>query len=189
MSYKQNMTDSPRDRIEAAASKFFYELGYDQTGINQILDEACSHKASLYRHFQSKEKLAQELIKKEASRFLSFLQSALKKYSRWESFVDFWVFMLGRSINGSFSRGCPFLRYSQTRSNWDCFSNELHTTFGRAETILSEYFVSNYKKEEEHAKALAKQCLAIYEGSTQMVVATGDPSYLDSMVLLLKNLI
>lgn len=47
-----------RDRIIETASRLFYEKGYNQTGINQIIDEAGVAKASMYQHFRSKEDLA-----------------------------------------------------------------------------------------------------------------------------------
>jgi len=43
-----------KDRILATASRLFYDQGYNQTGINQIIDEADIARASLYHHFPSK---------------------------------------------------------------------------------------------------------------------------------------
>jgi AcrR family transcriptional regulator len=43
-----------KDRILATASRLFYDQGYNQTGINQIIDEADIARASLYNHFPSK---------------------------------------------------------------------------------------------------------------------------------------
>lgn len=49
---------SVRERIIETASRLFYFNGYNQTGINQIIDEASVAKASLYHHFRSKEDIA-----------------------------------------------------------------------------------------------------------------------------------
>jgi AcrR family transcriptional regulator len=46
-----------KDRILVTASRLFYEQGYNQTGINQIIDEANIARASLYHHFPSKTEL------------------------------------------------------------------------------------------------------------------------------------
>jgi len=43
-----------KDRILETASRLFYDQGYNQTGINQIIDEADIARASLYHHFPSK---------------------------------------------------------------------------------------------------------------------------------------
>ncbi|NAS11314.1 TetR/AcrR family transcriptional regulator [Poritiphilus flavus] len=47
-----------KDRIIETASRLFYLNGYNQTGINQIIDEAGVAKASMYQHFRSKEEIA-----------------------------------------------------------------------------------------------------------------------------------
>lgn len=52
-----------RERIIKAASNLFYFQGYNQTGINQIIEEADVAKASMYQHFRSKEDIAVEYLK------------------------------------------------------------------------------------------------------------------------------
>jgi AcrR family transcriptional regulator len=53
----------PRERILETASRLFYTQGYNNTGINQILDEAKVAKASLYLHFGSKDELGIHYLK------------------------------------------------------------------------------------------------------------------------------
>lgn len=53
----------PRERILETASRLFYYQGYNNTGINQILDEAKVAKASLYQHFGSKDDLGIHYLK------------------------------------------------------------------------------------------------------------------------------
>lgn len=55
-----------RERIVETASKLFYEQGYNSTGINQVIKEACIAKASLYAHFSSKEELLKEYLQNTA---------------------------------------------------------------------------------------------------------------------------
>jgi AcrR family transcriptional regulator len=47
-----------KERVIATASDLFYNQGYNQTGINQIIAEAGVAKASMYQHFRSKEDIA-----------------------------------------------------------------------------------------------------------------------------------
>jgi len=51
------VTNSVRDKIVSVAGRLFYEQGYNNTGINQVIDEAGIAKASLYNHFNSKLKV------------------------------------------------------------------------------------------------------------------------------------
>jgi len=46
-----------RAAIVKTASRLFYQQGYSNTGINQIIAEAGIAKSSLYQHFRSKEEL------------------------------------------------------------------------------------------------------------------------------------
>jgi len=54
-----------RDRIIETASRLFYNEGYNQTGINQIIAEANVAKASMYQHFRSKEDIAVVYLQKK----------------------------------------------------------------------------------------------------------------------------
>jgi AcrR family transcriptional regulator len=47
-----------RERIIETASDLFYNQGFNQTGINQIIKESNVAKASMYQHFRSKEDIA-----------------------------------------------------------------------------------------------------------------------------------
>ncbi|WP_456437710.1 TetR/AcrR family transcriptional regulator [Psychroserpens sp.] len=47
-----------KERIVITASDLFYNQGFNQTGINQIIAEAGVAKASMYQHFRSKEDIA-----------------------------------------------------------------------------------------------------------------------------------
>jgi AcrR family transcriptional regulator len=47
-----------KERVIKAASHLFYYQGYNQTGINQIIEESNVAKASMYQHFRSKEDIA-----------------------------------------------------------------------------------------------------------------------------------
>lgn len=52
-----------KERIINTASELFYFQGYNQTGINQIIDEAGVAKASMYQYFRSKEDIAVAYLK------------------------------------------------------------------------------------------------------------------------------
>lgn len=47
-----------KERIIETASRLFYFEGYNQTGINQIIEEAGVAKSTMYQHFRSKEDIA-----------------------------------------------------------------------------------------------------------------------------------
>ena len=74
---KNKRTDLRRQEILKAALACFIELGYNNTGISDILKRAGATTGSLYHHFGSKEQLAGEVylegIRKYQAGFLSVL--------------------------------------------------------------------------------------------------------------------
>jgi AcrR family transcriptional regulator len=68
-----------RDQIMDTASRLFYDQGYNNTGINQIIEEAGIAKASLYQHFKSKEDLLVEYLELAGIRMYDRLLTASEK--------------------------------------------------------------------------------------------------------------
>lgn len=62
---------SVRETIITTASRLFLSQGYNQTGINQIIEEAGVAKASLYYHFPSKEDLGVAYLRSRSEKWRS----------------------------------------------------------------------------------------------------------------------
>lgn len=71
--------NGPKERILTTASRLFYEQGYTQTGINQILEEAGVAKASLYQHYGSKDELGVAYLKYEREKWFALFQGYLDR--------------------------------------------------------------------------------------------------------------
>lgn len=99
----------PKERILDTALRLFHEQGYNTTGINQIISEACVAKASLYLHFKSKEDLGVEYLKARQQiwfdQLLSFTDESKKEKKKLLAAFDFLIFINEKE---SF-RGCSFL--------------------------------------------------------------------------------
>lgn len=72
---KQNV----RERIIEAASQLFYFDGYNQTGINRIIEEAGVAKASMYQHFRSKEDIAVVYLQRRHTMWMGSLNDCVSK--------------------------------------------------------------------------------------------------------------
>ena len=70
---------SVKERVIEAASRLFYNEGYNQTGINQIVAEANVAKASMYQHFRSKEDIAVAYLHGRHIMWMGQLQSFVAK--------------------------------------------------------------------------------------------------------------
>lgn len=68
-----------RERIINTASDLFYNQGYNQTGINQIIAEAGVAKASMYQHFRSKEDIAVAYLVKRHDMWMGKLNECVAR--------------------------------------------------------------------------------------------------------------
>jgi len=66
-----------KERIIETASDLFYNQGFNQTGINQIIAEAGVAKASMYQHFRSKEDVAVAYLQQRHINWMGDLKSFL----------------------------------------------------------------------------------------------------------------
>lgn len=100
---------SKKDEILGIASKLFYEQGYGNTGIAQIIEEAGTAKGTFYSHFKSKEALGiawLQVRNADWSKALErFLQSSETGSDRFLKSFDF----LRSDMEASDYRGCAFL--------------------------------------------------------------------------------
>lgn len=63
------MTEARREAILAAAKAVFEEVGFEQATMSEISTKVGGSKATLYRYFESKEALFQELVRRSASEY------------------------------------------------------------------------------------------------------------------------
>lgn len=72
-------TEARREAILAAAKEVFQEVSFDRASMDEIAARVGSSKATLYRYFDTKEALFQELISQMASEFRGEAMSFLYK--------------------------------------------------------------------------------------------------------------
>lgn len=72
-------TQEKREQIFQAAVIEFHENGFGATSMDQISARAGASKRTVYKHFESKEKLFQELIRRHWARFAESLETTYEK--------------------------------------------------------------------------------------------------------------
>lgn len=105
------MTDqsNPKKRLLKTASDLFYRQGYNNTGINQVIEEAGVAKASLYQHFGSKEELCVAYLEAKHKNWFEELNHFLSaKDNPKEKILASFDFLEETSKRNNF-RGCSFL--------------------------------------------------------------------------------
>lgn len=67
-----------KERLISTASQLFYRNGYNNTGINEVIEKAKVAKASLYTHFKTKDDLCIAYLQDKEAKFLKALKASSK---------------------------------------------------------------------------------------------------------------
>jgi len=99
---------SVKEKIIETASRLFYFEGYNQTGINQIIEEAGVAKSSMYQSFRSKEEIAVEYLQRRHTMWMGHLSDYVSvKKSGKEKIIGAMAYIKDWLENVEY-RGCGF---------------------------------------------------------------------------------
>lgn len=97
-----------RNRILAKASLLFFEKGYSQVGINEIIEESGTAKATFYHHFPSKKALCEAWLTETHRQCEGGLVDLLKSEGDPVSKVARYFDQLLEYLKANDYRGCPY---------------------------------------------------------------------------------
>ena len=104
---------APRERLLAAADHLFYEQGICTVGVDQLLAEAGTARASLYSTFGSKDELVRAYLQRRSATWQTTVAEVLP--TRWSSprerIVGIFE-LLTEWFAAPGYRGCPFINAS-----------------------------------------------------------------------------
>jgi AcrR family transcriptional regulator len=107
VSISANSQTPPRERILAAASGLFYRHGIRAVGVEAIAEAAGTNKMTLYRHFDSKDELVAEYLRRlaaDAGRFWDDLAAAHPGDPRGQ--LRGWLAAMEAHVVDADQRGC-----------------------------------------------------------------------------------
>jgi AcrR family transcriptional regulator len=156
------MKQGPRERILETAFRLFYVQGYNNTGINQILDEAKVAKASLYQHFESKDDVGIAYLK--AGRI------------EWFEGLDKWTGAKKAPLQKVLA--CfDFLEYGLQQNNFlGCKFINMLTEIGDASPVMRKEIMEHKAKLRDYIKHLVKSSLDVEKAEQGDTI--GDAIYL-----------
>ncbi len=98
------------DKILDTAARLFFTQGYNDTGINQIIEEAGIAKASLYKHFESKTDLLVAYLRRTHQRWLERLEAEIQKVKDpREKLLAIFDYHRERQLQNNY-KGCRFIK-------------------------------------------------------------------------------
>src|SRR6202035_4265801 len=107
---RQGSSPPPRERILAAARELFYRRGIHAVGVDAIAEAAGTNKMTLYRHFNSKDFLVAECLRRLAAEMDAAWEENARAHTGdpREQLLG-WVRGLGAWKLDLAERGCAFL--------------------------------------------------------------------------------
>jgi len=99
-----------RERILEAASAAFYARGIAPVGVDAVVAESGVAKATLYRHFRSKDDLVVAFLRRRDERWRDWLSAAVERLADGPGARPLCVFdALGEWFSSEDYRGCAFI--------------------------------------------------------------------------------
>lgn len=155
-----------KERIIETASDLFYNQGYNQTGINQIIDEAGVAKASMYQHFRSKEDIAVAYLIARHTMWMGKLEESVSKTKSPKAKVIGVFDYLSHWLTKVNFRGCGWQNII-TDLPADCHKIRSQAVFHKNE--LRSWIQERLMEEEEltskKARDLGGQVMVLIEGA------------------------
>ncbi len=155
-----------KERIIETASDLFYNQGFNQTGINQIIAEAGVAKASMYQHFRSKEDIAVAYLIGRHQMWMGKLEDSVsKKKNSKDKLVASFDYLKEWLDNVNY-RGCGWqniitdlpIEHDKIRDQAIYHKNELRNWILEKVNEIEGYTA-------KQAKELADQILILVEGA------------------------
>jgi AcrR family transcriptional regulator len=148
-----------KEELLNKAEALFYEYGFHAVGLKQIINEANVAVMTLYNHFDSKDDLILEVLKRREERYFTYLNSITKQKEK--PAVELakghikWLEEYG-------SRGCLFLRAKEEFGADP--NNKIVQFVNQHKQHLLDYFCQNGLNKQDSLKLML-----LFEGITAFV--------------------
>ncbi|ARO34296.1 TetR family transcriptional regulator protein (plasmid) [Rhizobium sp. NXC14] len=165
------MKASISDHILASAGALFYREGIRAVGIDRIIDETKIAKATLYRHFPSKDHLVAAYLQDRHERVIRSLESVLDEAPNPRDQLNLIFERLHEKADSPEFRGCAFALAVAEHGD-----SERVVNVARAhKTTVSQIFAALMTKAGVETSRAAAHLSLLYEGALATVAVGRDP--------------
>jgi len=184
-----------KERVLSAAGRLFYQQGFPNTGISQIVSEANTNKASFYLYYNSKNDLGRDYITRSNRALIRQSVSIMRKSKNAKHFFFLWIGLLKRNVrNNSGFNGCPLANYYSQLENSRKEDREfVHRLMMRWISVLTCYFERERESGRLHkdlpTSALARMTYSIHQGAMISWKLTGNVKMVDDAYVTLCRML
>ncbi len=169
------MASGRRDQLLDTALALFCRDGFHGTGIDRILAESGVAKATLYKHFKSKDELILAALRREDERFRNRFMREVERRAAAPAGRLLAVFdVLEQHLGERDFRGCPFIKAAAEYASPE---DPIHAAAAESKRLLRAYVRDLAAAAGAVApRRLAQQLALLMEGATVLAQLSGDPS-------------
>lgn len=153
------MLSQKRESLLENAERLFYENGFHAIGMKRIISESDVALMTMYNHFDSKEDLILEVLKRREERYFAFLETSLKEdrhrnkaLSLAEAHMN-WILKDG-------SNGCMMLRAKEEYASTNKEISD--TVIAHKKNLISFFQDSGFNNNQ------ATRLAMLFEGATAL---------------------
>ncbi|MBN8222549.1 MAG: TetR/AcrR family transcriptional regulator [Spirochaetes bacterium] len=177
---------SPAERIVTTATRLFESQGYAATGINQIIAESKTAKASFYDHYPSKELLGKEYLARYGANHLALIRTLMDRSGSPAEFIHSWVRILKRQLKLRKFYGCPMSNLrAQTADSSPLLKAAVKDLADSTIELIASYIRTanpgGLFAAQKTATLAARRIFSAYEGAIHIWQLTGDEAALDDI--------
>jgi len=167
--------DSPRDRLMAAARELICRDGITATGIDKIVERACTAKTTLYKVFGSKDALVEAVLEAEGLAWRDWFIQRLKAHQSKPATKLAGVFeILEIWFHSERFYGCPFINaVGEGRKNDDRMRD---IAIKHKKIVLTELEGLARKAGASNPSRLTHELALLMDGAIVTAMITKDPS-------------
>ena len=184
------------DNILEIGTDLILKNGYNNIGLNKILEAANIPKGSFYYYFKSKQDFGIQVIKFYSENSLTFLNGYLTDASKEpkERIISFFEDMQKVYVDKEFKEGCLLGNSSLELSDMsEAFSNSVANELNKwqdcFELCIKEGQDANTIKKEESAKDMSDFILTTWEGSLLRMKSSKNTDSIATFIKFLKKYI
>lgn len=165
------MKETISDHILSAASGLFYREGIRAVGIDRIIDEAKIAKATLYRHFPSKDHLVASYLQDRHERVVRSLHEVIDAAESPRDQIRLIFERLHEKADSPEFRGCAFALAVAEHGD----SERVVTVARTHKKVVSEIFRAIVVRADIPHGQLDAHLALLYEGALATVAVGRDP--------------
>lgn len=153
-----------RNRILSKAAALFFQRGYSEVGINEIIEKSGTAKATFYHHFPSKKALCEawlaEVHRQCETGLAQLIQSEGDPVMKVERYFE----SLGEYLQANDFRGCPYSNTATIARGEESIIREVRQHKERVRSFFRQ--LAGEIRSAESAGQLGDALFLLYSGAT-----------------------